>query len=72
MGIINLISTGTLGSNKAVVRLNQCGLGHFRISVVLLGHKLEKLDWEKYIASMDSYWAVLPAHGGRWHQVLVE
>lgn len=39
MEINNLITTGRPGSNKAVVRLHQCGLGQFRRIVVLLGHK---------------------------------
>jgi len=40
MEINNLITTGRSGSNKAVVRLNQCGPGQFRRIVVLLGHKV--------------------------------
>jgi len=39
MEINNLIATGRSGSNKAVVRLNRCGLGQFRRIVLLLGHK---------------------------------
>jgi hypothetical protein len=36
----NVITTGRSGSNTAVVRLIQCGLGQFRRIVVLLGHKV--------------------------------
>jgi hypothetical protein len=39
MEINNVIATGRSGSNKAVVRLNRCGIWQFRRIVVLLGHK---------------------------------